>query len=107
MNWNPLSNISELNDIKAHTSLPILIFKHSTRCSISKMVLSRFEREYDNTEMKMYLLDLLNYREISNHISEYFKIKHESPQALVIKNGQCIAHANHNSINQLDLYEYL
>ncbi|MDB3927013.1 bacillithiol system redox-active protein YtxJ [Flavobacteriales bacterium] len=107
MNWNSLSDISELNDIKSETSSPILIFKHSTRCSISKMVLSRFEREHDTTEMKMYLLDLLSYREISNQISEDFNIKHESPQVLVIKNGQCVAHANHNAINQLDLYEYL
>ena len=107
MNWNSLSDISELNDIKSETSLPILIFKHSTRCSISKMVLSRFEREHDTSEMKMYLLDLLSYREISNQISEDFNIKHESPQVLVIKNGQCVAYANHNAINQLDLYEYL
>ena len=69
MNWNSLSDISELNDIKSETSLPILIFKHSTRCSISKMVLSRFEREHDTSEMKMYLLDLLSYIEISNQIS--------------------------------------
>ena len=107
MNWYSLSEISQLSTIKTDSTLPILIFKHSTRCSISKMVLSRFEREHNNTEMKMYFLDLLAHREISNQISEDFDVKHESPQVLIIMNGQCIAHASHNSINQLDLYEYL
>lgn len=109
MNWKLLTDLDTLKEIKSDSSLHVLtlIFKHSTRCSISKMVLSRFERENKGISMNAFFLDLLMYRDISNQISEDYDIKHESPQLLIIKGGQCIAHANHNAINQLDLSEYL
>ena len=107
MNWKQLSDINALESIKANkSSVTSLIFKHSTRCSISKMVLSRFEREHQNSDMNLYFLDLLANRVVSDRISEDFGIKHESPQVLIIKNGNCIAHANHNANNQLDLSEF-
>ena len=107
MNWKLLFDINVLEDIKTNdSSVPTMIFKHSTRCSISKMVLSRFERENQETNLNAYLLDLLVNRDISNQLSEDYGIKHESPQLLIIKDGQCVAHANHNAINQLDLSQF-
>ena len=80
---------------------PILIFKHSTRCSISTMALNRIESldEEDRIINKCYYIDLLKYRDLSNLISVEFGVIHASPQILVIKNGKCLYNTSHNNIN--------
>lgn len=106
MNWINLTTMSELYKIKEDSyQNPQFIFKHSTRCSISKMVLSRFESTNDSVSLSVYLLDLLNYRDLSNQIADDFNVKHESPQLLVIKVGECYKHSSHTSIHQLNLFE--
>jgi len=79
----------------------VAIFKHSTRCFISKTVLKNFERDIDNLdrELDLYYLDLLLYRPISNKISEDFGIRHESPQLIVIENGKVVNTASHEDIS--------
>jgi bacillithiol system protein YtxJ len=88
---------------------PVLIFKHSTRCSISSMAWDRLKRGWnENVEaLPVYYLDLLNYRNISAEIAERFMIQHESPQALLISNGRCIWNASHNAISVHALAEAL
>lgn len=92
-----------INIFEDSNSLPMgaLVFKHSTRCSISRMVLDRFKREWNVPAEKMpvYYLDLIRYRNLSNEISEKFEVVHESPQVLVIKGGRCIYNASHNMIS--------
>ncbi|MEC8274053.1 MAG: bacillithiol system redox-active protein YtxJ [Bacteroidota bacterium] len=106
MNWINLTTMSELDKIKEDSFQNLqFIFKHSTRCSISKMVLSRFKSTNDSVSLSVYLLDLLNYRYLSNQIADSFNIKHESPQLLVIKDGECCKHSSHTSIHQLNLFE--
>ena len=107
MNWINLTNTFELSKIKDDSfQNPQFIFKHSTRCSISKMVLNRFESNNDTASFSAYLLDLLNYRDLSNQIEDDFNVKHESPQLLVINKGECnlcFSHTNINHINIADL----
>ena len=106
MNWINLTTMSELDKIKDDSCQnPQFIFKHSIRCSISKMVLSRFESTNYSASLSVYLLDLLNYRDLSNQIADDFNVKHESPQLLVIKDGECYKHSSHTSIHQLNLFE--
>lgn len=106
MNWINLTTTSELDKIKEDSfQNSQFIFKHSTRCSISKMVLSRFESTNDSASLLVYLLDLLNYRYLSNQIADDFNVKHESPQLLVIKDGECYKHSSHTSIHQHNLFE--
>lgn len=99
MNWIPLKTIEELDLIqqKSFTN-PQVIFKHSTRCSISSMALSRLDREEAPLNIDFYFLDLIAFRNISNAVSEKFQVPHQSPQILVIKNGRCIFDESHNSI---------
>ena len=100
MNWQYLTSLSQLKQLTDKSfKNPVLIFKHSTRCSISKMILTRFEREWDNKIILPFFVDLINYRNISNEIAIIFKIKHESPQVLVINNGKCVNHSSHNAIS--------
>lgn len=104
--WIPLKSKAQLGLItdKSKTK-PQLIFKHSTRCGISKMVINQFVDQYNFSEsdFDLYYLDLLNYREISNEVGYTFQVIHESPQLLVIKNGVVVAHASHSGINSIDL----
>ena len=88
---------------------PQLIFKHSTRCSISRYVLSDFIEHftYSSDEFTAHYLDLLNYREISSQIAEQFVVTHQSPQLLVVKNGKVVANASHEGINDLQLSIFL
>lgn len=103
-NWANLINLSQLDEINqlSHTQ-KVLIFKHSTRCSISNMALRMFEKSFDftNENYKAYFLDLLNYRDISNTIANEYQVTHQSPQVLVIEKGKCVEHASHESIERL------
>ncbi len=79
-----------------------MIFKHSTTCSISATAKSRLERQWADVglgQVTPYYLDLLSYRPISNKIAEEFSVRHESPQLLVIKDGECQYHGSHLGIN--------
>jgi bacillithiol system protein YtxJ len=103
MNWIILRTQQQLEDLKKQSGEnPILIFKHSTRCSTSRMSLDRLERNWDKEEMKTvipYFLDLISYREISNLIAHQFEVIHESPQVLVISNGKSILDLSHFDIS--------
>ncbi|MBJ11400.1 MAG: bacillithiol system redox-active protein YtxJ [Flavobacteriales bacterium] len=107
MNWEQLTDLQQLKQLtEASYQVPVLFFKHSTRCSISVMVLNRFEREWNNMTVHPYFLDLLNYREVSNQIAIFFEIEHQSPQVLLIKDGSCVYHASHNAIDAHVINEF-
>jgi bacillithiol system protein YtxJ len=107
MNWNQLESTEKLQEIiKNSDSTPVLIFKHSTRCSISTMALSRFERQWNQEKMgnvQPYYLDLIQHRDISNLIAQELNINHESPQVLLVENGKCTYTASHSAIYFDDL----
>lgn len=108
--WLALNEKSQLDEIveKSKTKTQ-LIFKHSTRCGISRMVMNQFVSSYNLNESvsDLYYLDLLNYRDVSNEVGYKFQVHHESPQLLVIKNGDVVAHANHGAINDLELNRFV
>ena len=108
MNWIPLDNIEQLQEIKASEGYSVL-FKHSTRCSISLMAKKKFEFEWDALpeDTALYFLDLLNHRQISNSIAEMFDVHHESPQLLLIKNGECIYESSHGEISAEETAEQM
>ena len=102
IHWIKLTEVEQLASLITQSNKkPVLIFKHSTRCGISRMALKSFEREYDLDEatIALYFLDLLKYREISNEIAEKFNIYHQSPQVLVIKDEKVSYHDSHYSVS--------
>jgi bacillithiol system protein YtxJ len=102
MDWIPLVREEQLKEISAMSfSKPVALFKHSTRCGISAMAKNRLETKWDidSTELPIYYLDLLQYRDISNTIASSFGIQHESPQLLLIRNGKCIYDASHSGVS--------
>lgn len=106
MDWKVLSDEAALAEIiRRSESRSQVIFKHSTRCSISAVAKGRLERFDAPSNMDFYFLDLIRYRDLSNKISEQFLVEHESPQVLVIKNGECVYDESHISINMQDIIE--
>lgn|SRR5699024_1565126 len=99
--WKNLTTEAQLDVlVKESHERPVFIFKHSTRCGISSMVLSRFESELgSNDDYGMYYLDLLAYRPISDKVAERFQVWHQSPQLIVMRNGEIVHHSSHNSIS--------
>lgn len=108
--WIDLKALEQLKYIedKSNTKTQV-IFKHSTRCGISSMVMRQFVEAYNFTEkdLDLYYLDLLSYRAISDEIGIKFQVMHESPQLLIIKNGVVVAHASHGQVNEIDLNQFV
>jgi len=109
INWNKLENISDIDAIIDQSELnTIVIFKHSTRCGISSSVLRRLEKQTKplTDRTNFYLLNVIQYRNISNEISQQLSIHHASPQLLIIKQRKVIAHDSHYDILNMDLTRY-
>lgn len=110
LNWIPLDHINLLAEIKRLSNdTPILIFKHSTRCGISRMALKNFENSFDieSDKLRLYYLDLLQYRDVSNEIISVFNIEHQSPQAIVIYKEKVIYHDSHYEISVEEIKKVL
>lgn len=108
--WIPLESLSQLDEIETKSKSRVqVVFKHSTTCGISRMVMNMFKSSYNipAEQIDLYYLDLLSYREVSNGVADKFKVVHQSPQLLVIKNGVVVAHDSHGAINELSLEKYL
>jgi len=105
VNWTELTDIAQLIEVTAISNeKPVVIFKHSTRCSISRMALKQFEREYDlNDSVDAYFLDLIAHRDISNEIASRYNVYHESPQLILIKNGKAVYDVSHSDIDAVAL----
>lgn len=99
MNWIELKEESQIDTIKEESgAMPVVIFKHSVNCNISSMAKGRLERSDAPQGIPFYYLDLIRYRGISNKIAEVFGVHHESPQILLIKEGDCVYDESHGSI---------
>jgi len=108
--WNQLTSLDQLAKIEDESKeIPVAIFKHSTRCGISRMVMNQFEKNYDidASKMKLYYLDLLRNRDVSDEVGYKFQVMHQSPQLLVIKNGVAVSHESHHSIEAAHLRDYI
>lgn len=104
MNWKVLRDESEVDEIITRSAeTPQVIFKHSTRCSISAVAKGRLEKSTAPPGADFYYLDIIGYRSISNKIAQVFGVHHESPQVLVIKDGVCVYDDSHMGINMSDI----
>jgi bacillithiol system protein YtxJ len=106
MDWKILNDTAQLEEIKKRSfEKTQVIFKHSTRCSISSVAKSRLEKAQAPENIDFYYLDLISYRNISNEVAEKFDVFHESPQVLVIRNGECVYDESHMSISMNEIAE--
>jgi bacillithiol system protein YtxJ len=104
MDWIELTTEDQLTALTEKSfQASQVVFKHSTRCSISSVVLRRLEKE--NPAIDFYYLDLIRHRSLSDKIAVQFQVHHESPQVLLIKNGECIYAESHMAIQMDDILE--
>lgn len=107
MSWKKLDSVSQLDQIiEESKEKSVLVFKHSTRCSISSMAWSRIERNWkqeDNEKVSPYFLDLIAFRAISDEIARRFSVPHASPQIILIRNGEAIYDDSHMGINYQEI----
>ena len=109
MNWIELTELNQLTTVKQTSfNKPVVLFKHSTRCGTSSMVLSRLNRAATPAmPVDFYFLDLIKHRDISNQIAQDFNEYHQSPQLLLIINGECTYAESHLGITMDELMEQL
>ncbi len=108
--WTSLETMEQLENLDQLSGQgPQIIFKHSTRCGISRMVMNIFREgyQYPKEAADLYYLDIIEFRALSDHVARKYGIAHQSPQLLIIRKGEVIAHDSHGGINDLDLAKYL
>lgn len=108
--WTDIIDVSQLDTVEdASKSVPVLIFKYSTRCNLSTFMLKKFEKKFDFEEGSVlpYFLDLRTYRDISDEITTRYGVVHQSPQIILLKNGRATYYANHEHIKFEDFKERL
>ena len=108
--WIALNSLEQLKVIESKSKTKTqVIFKYSTRCGVSRMVLNQFVDAYELAEqdLDLYFLDLISYRDVSNEVGYKFQVIHESPQLLVIIKGVVVAHSSHNGVNAIDLNSFI
>jgi bacillithiol system protein YtxJ len=111
MNWKSLEDVGTVTQLQEKSrKRPVIIFKHSTRCSISSMALSRLERAWNEQDMEgadIFYLDLIRHRDVSQKVAESFRVPHQSPQLLLIRNEQCVYNTSHLGISYRALKEQI
>ena len=108
MIWMNLTNEEQLQQIKEKSKeKPQVIFKHSTRCGVSSMAKNRLDKGPAAENMDFHFLDLIKYRNISNKIAQDFKVYHESPQILIIKDGKSVYDESHSGIDPQEITTYV
>lgn len=108
--WKPLTNELQIDEIKQEShKRPQVIFKHSTTCGISRMVLNMFKSSFslEKGQMEFHFLDLHAHRNVSNAVASSFEIQHQSPQLLIVKNGVVVRHDSHGAISDINLEKYV
>jgi bacillithiol system protein YtxJ len=110
LNWLELNNKTELDKLTGQGSgisnQYLIFFKHSTRCGTSMIAKREFEKYWKN-DSPVYLINVVENREISNAIEHLFGVKHESPQLLLVKDGKCVYNESHYGIDALDVMEFM
>ncbi|WP_340073582.1 bacillithiol system redox-active protein YtxJ [Leptobacterium sp. I13] len=111
INWIPLTTIEQLDQlVEESTHKLAVIFKHSKRCGISRMILRNFQDTYDIEDDKavnLYFLDILSYRNVSDEVAARFQVWHESPQLVILKNKKIVYHNSHSNIRADDVKGYI
>lgn len=100
--WHILTSVDQLDTlIEASHNKPVAIFKHSTTCGISALAKYELERGWNlkPQELDLYYLDLLAYRPVSNAVAERLGVRHQSPQLIILQDGQAAFDTSHHGVH--------
>src|SRR5258705_12948715 len=100
MHWIHLTDEDQLQKIIVRSQeKPQVIFKYSSECHLSEIIFQRLQKNCCPEHIDFHFLDLTIYKNISEKVSETFHIPHQSPQILLIKEGECIFEDSHAEIS--------
>lgn len=108
--WSEIQTEEAIDQLIAESSLtPVLIYKHSTRCSLSHMVKDKLDKDLEKiieSGVAVYYLDLIRFRNVSNYVENKLGVRHESPQVILLKDGKVVSHDSHTRINANQIIEW-
>lgn len=110
LDWYKLTKVEQLDSLKQISNEKlVVIFKHSTRCGISRMVWNQFQASADfpKEQVELFYLDLLSYREVSDAITQEFQVLHQSPQLILLQHEEVVHHASHSAIVSSSVNSFL
>jgi bacillithiol system protein YtxJ len=94
----PFTTIADAKDWEAllarSNTEPVIVFKHSSTCPVSAAAYAEMSR----VETDVSLLVVQQARELSHEIASATGVRHESPQAIILRNGQAVWNASHWSV---------
>lgn len=100
--WTFLEQDAQWQAVLEESTLrAVVVFKHSTRCFISKMALRNFEASFEQLDTPCYFIDLIAFREISNNVAAVLQVPHASPQLIIVSNKEAFYTASHEEIDGL------
>jgi len=100
MGWQPLSGSQDWQAlIDSSFQEPVLVFKHSPRCGTSAYVRDRLASALSLETLTFHEVDVIRDRSLSRQIAESVAVHHESPQILLLKNGECVWAEDHMTIS--------
>ena len=110
INWNTISSNEDLDELLERSKQrPQLIYKHSTICSFSRMAQGELISAADEIEKKADInyVGVIETRPLSNKVSQVLGIRHESPQIILVKNGEAIWDASHGGVKGSTILQQL
>lgn len=86
----------------------VVVYKHSPRCSISRRTIVQMEEFAEqHPDIPVAMIDVVEQRELSDLIVRELKIRHKSPQAIIVRNGEVVRETSHFSIRAKVLSEHV
>lgn len=102
--WKSMESEADLDLLETgRATRPQILFKHSTSCGLSGMMLRRFEKRWESVGhlADFYYLDLIAHREISTAVVQRYGVPHQSPQLLILDEEGVRLHASHGAIGSI------
>lgn len=100
--WHSISEEGEIAEILLSSNdKPQVIYKHSTRCATSFFALKNVQglAEAVREKADFYMVDVIGQRRLSFQIAEQLGVRHESPQLIILKDGEVFWHGSHHNVN--------
>jgi bacillithiol system protein YtxJ len=98
-NFAPVTDAGELDELLARShDAPVILFKHSTTCPISARAHRQMSELSNDVAGRISLVIVQRARELSRRVAEQTGIQHESPQTIILRNGQAVWSASHFDI---------
>lgn len=107
--YKEITSLEELAEAVASSEEgTALFFKHSNSCGISERAFREFEQYLNSEESaqaRNYLIVVQNARRASDHLAQTTGVEHESPQAIVVRNGRAVWNDSHRRLSKAALIE--